>query len=136
VTGRYLADTSAWNRAGRVADRWSELIEADELALCAPVTLELLYSARGRADYESLADDLLGFSHLAIDENVERLAFGAQRKLAGLSRHRGPTPVDLLIAAVAECHGVVLLHYDKHFELIAHATGQDAEWIARRGSLD
>jgi predicted nucleic acid-binding protein len=59
-----------------------------------------------------------------------------QRSLAGRGQHRGPTPVDLLIAAVAEVHEVTLLHYDRHFDLIARATGQPAEWLTRRGSLD
>jgi hypothetical protein len=45
-----------------------------------------------------------------------------QQSLAGRGRHRGPTPVDLLIAAV--------------FDLIARATGRPAEWLARRGNLD
>jgi predicted nucleic acid-binding protein len=41
-----------------------------------------------------------------------------------------------MIAAVAEVHEVTLLHYDRHFDLIARATGQLAEWLTRRGSLD
>jgi hypothetical protein len=31
---------------------------------------------------------------------------------------------------------VTLLHYDRHFELIASATGLRTEWLARRGTLD
>ncbi len=136
MAARYLADTSAWNRSGRVQDRWSELIEGNELALCAPIRLELLYSARGRADYDALAEDLLGLPNLSVDDRVEANALRAQAALARRGQHRGPTPVDLLIAAVAEAHGVILLHYDSHFDLIARATGQDAEWVGRRGSLD
>ena len=33
-------------------------------------------------------------------------------------------------------HHATLLHYDRHFDLIAESTGQPAEWLARRGSLD
>ena len=44
--------------------------------------------------------------------------------------------MDLLIAATAKVHGAVLLHYDRHFDLIARVTGQPTEWLARRGSLD
>ena len=132
----YLADTSAWHRSGRVRERWAELIEQNELALCAPVRLELLYSARGRADYESLEEDLRGFPHLVLDERVEEAATRSQRVLAKRGQHRGPATADLLIAGVAEVHGVTLLHYDRHFDLIARATGQPAEWLARRGSLD
>lgn len=133
---RYLADTSAWNRSARVQDRWSELIERDALALCAPVRLELLYSARGRADYEALERDLAGFPHLTIDERVEVAALRGQSALAARSQHRGPRPTDLLIAALAQVYGVTLLHYDRHFDAIARATGQQTEWVAPRGSLD
>jgi predicted nucleic acid-binding protein len=133
---RYLADTSAWHRSGRVPDRWSDLIEENDLALCMPVQLELLYSARGGAEYHALEDDLRGFPHLEIDERVEAAALDTQRALATRGQHRGPTPVDLLIAAVAQIHDLALLHYDRHFDVIARATGQEAEWLARRGTLD
>jgi predicted nucleic acid-binding protein len=133
---RYLADTSAWHRSGHVADRWSELLEENAIALCAPVRLELLYSARGAGDYKALEEDLRGFPHLAIDAHVEDAALRGQTALAVAGQHGGATPVDLLIAAVAEVHDVTLLHYDRHFELIASATGQRTEWLARRGTLD
>jgi hypothetical protein len=29
-----------------------------------------------------------------------------------------------------------VLHYDRHFDLIADVTRQPVEWLARRGSLD
>jgi predicted nucleic acid-binding protein len=41
-----------------------------------------------------------------------------------------------MIAAIAKAHDVVLLHYDRHFETISQATGQETEWLALRGSLD
>ena len=132
---QYLVDTSAWQRIGQVVDRWSELVEAKEMALCTPVALELLYSARGRDDYVSLTEDLAWFPHLAIDARVELAALRNQRSLAAQSQHRGPTPTDHLIAALAEVHGVTLLHYDRHFDLIASATGQKTEWLARRGTI-
>ena len=98
--------------------------------------LELLYSARDRRDYERLERDLEGFPRLDMDEHAERAALRAQAALAARGHHRGPTPTDLLIAAVAETHKVTLLHYDRHFDLIARVTGQQSEWLARRGSLE
>ena len=132
----YLADTSAWHRSGRVADRWEPLLEAGELALCTPVRLELLLSARGRADYRALAADLAQLRHFRLDERSEDAAARIQAALAERSQHRGPTPIDLLIAAIAEVNGATLLHYDRHFDAIARVTGQPMEWLARRGSLD
>jgi predicted nucleic acid-binding protein len=100
------------------------------------VALELLYSARSRTEYGRLANDLSLLPTLPIDRRVERIALGTQAALPGRSQHRGPTPVDLLIAAIAEVNDAILLHYDRHFDTIARVTGQPMEWLARRGSLD
>lgn len=118
-----------------IAGSRCSLLEEDELVLCPPVALELLYSARGTADYAAFARDLEGFRRLPLDDRAERAALRTQSRLAASSQHRGPTPVDLLIAAIAEVNGVPLLHYDRHFELIAGVTGQAAEWLAPRGTL-
>jgi predicted nucleic acid-binding protein len=131
----YLADTSAWNRSGRISDRWSTLVETGRLLLCVPVRLELLYSAR-KNDYDGLARDLDGFTHLPLDARAEAAALRAQQKLATTSQHRGPAVTDLLIAGIAEANDVVLLHYDRHLDVIARTTGQPAQWLAKRGSLD
>ena len=112
------------------------MIEENELVVCTPVRLELLFSARGGRDYERFSRDLGRFPHLDLDERTERAALRTQAALAVQGHHRGPRPIDLLIAAIAEVHGVTLLHYDRHFDLIARVTGQPAEWVARRGSLD
>jgi predicted nucleic acid-binding protein len=111
-------------------------MEQDELALCAPVKLELLWSARGPMHYAALARDLAALPTLAIERRVELAAERAQARLARRSQHRGPVPVDLLIAAAAEGNELTLLHYDRHFDAIARVTGQPAEWIARRGTLN
>ncbi len=132
----FLADTSAWHRSGQTEARWSSLLEQDALALCAPVTLELLYSARGPADYRALAAALGQLPTLPLDSRAEALAARTQAELAERSQQRGPSPIDLLVAAIAEANGAVLLHYDRHFDQIARVTGQPAEWLARRGSLD
>jgi predicted nucleic acid-binding protein len=133
---QYLADTSAWNRSRHVLERWSELTLRDELALCAPVRLELLYSVRRAGDFSAFRADLLGFRDLPIDGWAADFAEIIQARLAARSARRGPTAVDLLVAATAARHDVTLLHYDRHFDAIARVTGQPAEWIAPRGSLD
>jgi predicted nucleic acid-binding protein len=111
------------------------MLRRNELALCAPVLLELLYSARGSRHYAELAYELSGVPSLSLNPPATRRALETQALLAGRSQHRGPTPMDLLIAAVAELHNLTLLHYDRHFEQIARVTGQPTEWLARPGSL-
>lgn len=132
----FLADTSAWHRSGQVAEQWSARLEAGELALCEPVALEILYSARGATYYRQLAEELAGVQMLPLRAEATAIALRTQARLAERGQHRGPKPVDLLIAAVAQSSGAVLLHYDRHFDVVARVTGQPAEWLARRGSLD
>jgi predicted nucleic acid-binding protein len=132
----YLADTSAWHWSGRVAGRWEMLLDDNEVATCTPVVLELLVSARGPRDYSSLAADLDALPCIDLDSTVEVAARGIQLELATRSQHRGATPLDVLIAATAATAGLTLLHYDRHYDLIARVTGQPMEWLARRGSLD
>ena len=43
---------------------------------------------------------------------------------------------DLVIAAVAELHGLTVMRYDADYDRIAEVTGQPAEWIVPRGSAD
>jgi predicted nucleic acid-binding protein len=72
---------------------------------------------------------------LDVNEAAQRRALETQAALALRSRHRGATPVDLLVAATAEVYDVVLLHYDKQFDAIARVTGQPTRWLAPAGSL-
>jgi predicted nucleic acid-binding protein len=98
--------------------------------------LELLVSARSRGDYHRLADELAQLPSLRLDRRVEAIAASTQAALADSGQHRGVTPIDLLVAAVAEAHDATLVHYDRHFDAIARVTGQPTEWLGRRGSLD
>jgi predicted nucleic acid-binding protein len=135
----YLADTSAWTRSAAdesIALRWAELLAGRELAVCSPLQLELLYSADSPADYTLRRSELEGLVQLRLGPEVEETALGTQPALEARSQHRGPRPIDLIIAAVAQVYDAVLLHYDKHFDAIAGVTGQPAEWLAKPGSLD
>ena len=132
----YLADTSAWNRSTATSERWAELLGANQLAICAPVRLELLSSVRTRAEYANLRDDLESLPELSLDGRAIALAERTQAALAANSQHRGPKVIDLLVAGVAEASSAILLHYDRHFDAIARVTRQPTEWLARRGSLD
>jgi len=47
--------------------------------------------------------------------------------LADRGQHRAPSVPDLIIAAIAETAGLVVLHNDKDFDLIADVTGQPVQ---------
>ncbi len=53
----------------------------------------------------------------------------------GPLHHRQVPFLDLLVAAAAERAQLPVLHYDRHFELIAEVTGQPVRAIAPLGSL-
>ncbi len=71
-----------------------------------------------------------------IDQPVLDRAVAVQDKLAARSQQRGVKLADLLIAAAAEAAGLVVLHYDRDFELIAKVTRQRVEWIVPAGTVD
>jgi predicted nucleic acid-binding protein len=107
-----LVDKSAYVRGA------STTREGDEACLCAVTRLELLYSARSTADYETLEDDLAQFRDLRMDAETFAIAHTAQRELAQRGQHRVRLP-DLLIASCAQQHGADVLHVDRHYDLLA-----------------
>ena len=58
---------------------------------------------------------------------IEDRAVGIQMLLADRGNHRAPSVPDILIAATAELAGLVVLHDDKDYELIAEITAQPLE---------
>ena len=70
-----------------------------------------------------------------MDQAVLDRAVAVQDALAERSEHRGAKIADLLIAAAAESAGLVVLHYDHDFDLIASVTGQPTDWILPAGSV-
>ena len=135
-----LADTSAWtNRAKSAAvDReFAELLATGQIATCDPVRMELLRSERDHAAVVGRRDDLDALRAVPVGERVWRRALDVLELFAGrgpLEHRRVPVP-DLLVAAAAELAELTLLHYDRHFELIAAVTGQPVRAIAPLGSL-
>ena len=136
---RYVAVTSALARIGRPAvdAALSPLIEAGNVATCAMVELEVLFSSRSPGDYARRRQQLRdGFESLAMSDDVWDRALRVQAELAGKSAHRGAALPDLLIAATAERHGVAVLHYDHEYDLIASVTGQAMHWVVPRGTAE
>jgi predicted nucleic acid-binding protein len=139
VTDLYLLDKSALARVAREASVRAALERLDEagvLATTAVVDLEIGYSARNLAEFDSVAADRAAlYRELPLNRAVTDRARQVQRELARVGRHRGPGISDLLIAATAELYNAVVVHYDRDFETIAAITSQRVEWIVPAGSV-
>jgi predicted nucleic acid-binding protein len=122
--------------APSVRERWIAAVEADRIATCSIVTMELLFSARDAAGVAETERVEATFRQITVSASVQRAAIGAVRKLSqqGAGRHRIPPP-DALIAAAAQDAGVGVLHYDRHFDRLAEVLSFESVWIAPAGSL-
>lgn len=136
VSPNYLADKSALARITHapVAERLVPLILSQQIATCAVIDLEVLYSARSLRDYEATRVERGGLPTLPLTERVGTRALEVQHLLARRGQHRVAVP-DLLIAATAEVNGVAVIHYDRDYDRIAEVTGQTTEWVVPRGSI-
>ncbi len=136
MTARYLADKSALARilVPVVGERLGYLVQAGQVATCAIIDLEVLYSARNLADYEGTRARLGSLADVPITPQIMRRALSVQHRLARTGHHRLAI-ADLIIAAAAESADLSVLHYDADFERISAVTGQPHEWVAPRGSL-
>jgi predicted nucleic acid-binding protein len=135
-----LADTSAWrwrHRRPELTREFDRRVRQGEIATCRPVALELLFSALDAADFERTRDGLDVLRDLPLRRREWDRATDVMQTLAerGPLHHREVPYADLLIAAAAEAAEVPVLHYDRHFDLIAEITGQPVHALAPPGSL-
>ncbi len=133
----YLIDTSVLKRIGHpdVRARIQPLAIRGEIARASICDLEVGYSARNGDEWTQLIDALSPFPVVETTAAHVRRALQTQHLLAQRSQ-RGRKIPDLLIAAAAEERGLVVLHYDADFDLIAGITGQATDWVSPAGSLD
>ena len=99
--------------------------------------MELLLGTRDQVEFADRRDALDGLAQISTGNREWRRAEDVFHELArrGPLHHRQVPTADLLIAAAAELAELPLLHYDRHFELIASITGQPVRAIAPLGSL-
>ena len=130
----WLIDRSALIRLQESgdADAWLGRIDSGLIRISTPTRLEVGFSARSESDWVALMNGpLITKMPLAVlRPAMESRAREVQRQLTARGHHRAPSIPDLLIAAIAEVDGFVVLHVDKDFELIAEVTGQPVERLA------
>jgi hypothetical protein len=134
-----IADTSAWARASHplVREQWAAALRARQIATCSIVTLELLYSTRDAQELATLEAEQTLLRNVSVTPSAQRAAIGSLRDLAarGAGQHRVPL-ADALIAAAAQDAGVDVLHYDHHYDRLAHVLSFQSVWIAPPGTLE
>lgn len=127
----WLIDKSALVRLGASAEAaaWAERIQRGVVRVATVTLLEVGYSARDAVDLDAgLRGPPVGSmpieytTPIAEDRAVHVLTLLAER-----GKHRAPSVPDLIIAAIAESSGLVVLHNDKDFDLIAEITGQPVQ---------
>jgi len=124
VVPTHLADTSALLELHQtqVASRLVGLLVGGRVATCGVVDAELLGRV-GAEDRREVLDERRQFPRVPCADAAWDRAIEVQAQLADPL----PTPTQLVVAAVAELAGLVLLHQDPAFERIAEVTGQPAE---------
>jgi predicted nucleic acid-binding protein len=109
---RFLVDTSAVVRLLRNRDvrgRWQPQITAGVIGICPITELELLYSARSKADREEWLELLsTTFVSITMPDRVFSRATEVQALMTARGTHRSAGAVDLLLAATAELSGLTL----------------------------
>ncbi len=125
---RVLVDTSAWiefyhpQGSEEVKRALREALTVHEVAVVAPVVVELLSGAKTGSAYKTLLQDLQTLSCLPLGWEEATAAAKLGWELARAGR-RVPT-IDLLIAVAAKVHDHEVWHFgDGHFEAIAAAGG-------------
>ncbi len=104
-----------WTRTigGELRARFDDEVIAGEIATCAMVKLELLYSARKSGEFALLKDELDALPQCQLDASGWDRALATYGDLAALGglHQRSVRHPDLLIATAAEAAGLAVLHY-------------------------
>lgn len=133
----HLLDTSVLTQLHQsaVRDVVEPLAAAGRAARAGISDLEIGFSARNAAEWDQLDSALTAFALVETTARHVQRARAVQRLLASTSQ-RGRKIPDLLVAAAAEEAGLIILHYDTDFDLIAAVTGQPSLWVAPSGTID
>jgi predicted nucleic acid-binding protein len=122
----FLADTSMVVRIRRgqnIHPRWLDAVRGGVVGVCAVVEAELIRATASRTDRDQLRSHLRSlFSWHPMPEDAWRFVQQTQDALVDLGQHKGPSVIDLLVAATADRWGLTVLHVDADFETIARVT--------------
>lgn len=119
----YLADTSMIVRLRRNHDldpRWLDAVRAGLVGVCPAVEAELTRAVASKGDRDQLRQQLRAlFTWHPMPDSAWAFLERVQDQLVDAGQPRGPSVVDLLVAATAEAWDLTVLHVDADFETIA-----------------
>jgi predicted nucleic acid-binding protein len=122
----FLADTSMIVRLRRgydIAPRWVDAVKAGLVGVCPAVEAELARATTSKADRDQLRAQLRSlFAWHPMPDSAWRFVEHVQDSLVDLGQHKGPSVIDLLVAATADAWGLTVLHVDAAFDTIARVT--------------
>ena len=136
TTERFLVDASVIARCSRadVAKRLDVLSAAGVVDTCGVVDLQLLGIVHDPETYAKVATIReAAFKLLDTSEADFRRAAQVQALLVASGGPGVAWPL-LVVAAVAERHGVTLLHCDDRYDVIGKVTGQGTETVGVSGT--
>lgn len=137
---RFIADNSVWQRASKpaIAAIFGQAVRGGQIATCAVVRLEVLWSTRNLPEFDPVSRSLSALDNYPVTAAHWRAAEGAMRRLMEIGCHRSVGFPDLLIAAVAESNDLGVLHYDSDFERLEKRGifRIHTPWAAERGTAD
>ncbi len=134
-----LIDTSVWILALRrspppaVKDEVAHLLVENRVAISPMIRLELLGGTRSSSEFDRLKSRLSALHEIPADganwDLATRLSFDLRQ------RGRVVPYTDVLIAAAAMVGGCLLLHADRHFDLMAEVTELNVRsLVSKQGS--
>jgi predicted nucleic acid-binding protein len=122
----YLADTSVIVRlrhGHEISPRWVDVVQAGLVGICPAVEAELMRAVSSKTDRDQLRQTLRAlFAWHPMPDSAWRFVERTQDDLVSAGKHRGPSVVDLLVAATAQAWDLTVLHMDADFETIGAVT--------------
>jgi predicted nucleic acid-binding protein len=122
-----LIDTSVWipflrkSPLASVRDEVDRLLAENRVAIVPMIRLELLGGTKSADEFERLKSRLDALRQIPIDETTWQTA--AELSLELRQRGKIIPYTDMLIGSAAILADVLLLHADRHFDLMAEDTG-------------
>ncbi|MEW6455392.1 MAG: PIN domain-containing protein [Acidobacteriota bacterium] len=117
-----IVDTSAWifalrkNYNLKIKNRIEQLLRDNEIAIIPIIKLELLAGTRTEKEFSRLKMRLDALTQVEIDEEkwqeAYKIAFQLRRKDIDIPF------IDIIIISCAKIVGALIVHADKHFDLV------------------